>query len=103
MPERHHPLIAAALSIALLLFGRMLGDLLLKPLLILLPKARQDMAFLLMYLKFIGVLLLYACNSVHMCTECRAVSYNESFFLMVIHDPFVDSCVGPGCFTTVSV
>ena len=60
MPERHHPLIAAALSIALLLFGRMLGDLLLKPLLILLPKARQDMAFLLMYLKFIGVLLLTA-------------------------------------------
>ena len=60
MPERHHPLIAAALSIALLLFGRMLGDLLLKPLLILLPKVRQDMAFLLMYLRFIGVLLLTA-------------------------------------------
>lgn len=60
MPERHHLLIAAALSIALLLFGRMLGDLLLKPLLILLPKARQDMAFLLMYLRFIGVLLLTA-------------------------------------------
>lgn len=60
MPERHHLLIAAALSIALLLFGRMLGDLLLKPLLILLPKVRQDMAFLLMYLRFIGVLLLTA-------------------------------------------
>ena len=56
MPERHHPLIAAALSIALLLFGRMLGDLLLKPLLILLPKARQDVEFLLVYLKLIGVL-----------------------------------------------
>ena len=53
-------MIAAALSIALLLFGRMLGDLLLKPLLILLPKVRQDMAFLLMYLRFIGVLLLTA-------------------------------------------
>ena len=53
-------MIAAALSIALLLFGRMLGDLLLKPLLILLPKVRQDMAFLLMYLKLIGVLLLTA-------------------------------------------
>ena len=60
MPERHHPLIAAALSIALLLFGRMLGDLLLKPLLILLPKARQDVEFLLVYLKLIGVLLLTA-------------------------------------------
>ena len=53
-------MIAAALSIALLLFGRMLGDLLLKPLLILLPKARQDVEFLLVYLKLIGVLLLTA-------------------------------------------
>ena len=60
MPERHHPLIAAALSIALLLFGRMLGDLLLKPLRVLLPNARQDVEFLLVYLKLIGVLLLTA-------------------------------------------